>query len=171
MRPYSFSFTTLDTTSPAITSTNPVNNASGVPANTGITVNFSENVIQGPGYNNITLTDDQNNPVSVTKNVSDQTLTISPVNNLRTGAPISGTITATFDCALQSSSSVQIILSAGGTSKTFYGTASGNQLTVGYVGLVYGTNYMVTIPAGSIYSTNGASNDAITWTFTTQANP
>lgn len=79
---YSFSFTTKDKRSPSVKTTDPANKAAGVPVDKTLTVTFSENVLQGKTYNNISLTDTAENPVAFTKNLSGAALTIDPVADL-----------------------------------------------------------------------------------------
>lgn len=79
---YIFSFATKDTISPAIVNTDPANKDAGVPAVKTVTVTLSENVLAGDSYNNITFTDKKDNPVTFTKNVSGNILTIDPVDSL-----------------------------------------------------------------------------------------
>lgn len=79
---YSFSFTTKDRKSPAIKATDPANKATGVPVDKTVTVTFSENILKGDTFDNISLKDSAGNPVAFTKNISGAMLAIDPVAEL-----------------------------------------------------------------------------------------
>ncbi|HWJ03253.1 MAG TPA: Ig-like domain-containing protein, partial [Verrucomicrobiae bacterium] len=82
---YSLRFqTTADSTSPTVASTDPTDGAVNQPANKSITVTFSENILSGAGYDQITLAETGNpaNQAAVTKSISGKVLTITPVGNL-----------------------------------------------------------------------------------------
>jgi subtilisin family serine protease len=63
---YSSSFRTIDPTIPKVTSTDPVNGATGVPTNAAIMVNFSESTVRGPNFSAITISDNGGNSVPLT---------------------------------------------------------------------------------------------------------
>ncbi len=70
-----------DTTAPAVTSTSPANNAVNVPVNSSITVNFSENIVQGNYFNNITVKRSDNTSVTIYSTLSSGKLTITRSGN------------------------------------------------------------------------------------------
>ena len=81
-----YSFTTVaesegDTTPPALSGSQPINNAGDIPVNQTIILTFSEPIIQGTSFGTISL---QAGEVEVPLNVSfgRNTLTITPVTNL-----------------------------------------------------------------------------------------
>lgn len=74
-----------DPTPPAVVSAEPADGTVGVPVDKTITITFSEAVQQGSAYNNITLKDSSNNPVSFAKTINDLSLAIVPDNNLIDG--------------------------------------------------------------------------------------
>jgi subtilisin family serine protease len=79
---YSLNFRTMlppDTFPPAVVTADPADGTVNVPVNSVIRIIFSENVLQGGSYNSISLKDQNNNPVSLTKNLAGSTLTITPV--------------------------------------------------------------------------------------------
>jgi len=65
-----------------VTSTGPVNGATGVSLKPDITITFSENVEADTGYGGITLEDAGSNTVSISKNISGKVLTVTPDVNL-----------------------------------------------------------------------------------------
>jgi hypothetical protein len=71
-----------DTAPPTVASTDPANNATGVPVGKTITVTFSEDVQPGPAFDGISLKDAQGNAVAIAKNLSGRVLTIRPGANL-----------------------------------------------------------------------------------------
>ena len=83
---YDFAFTTtaatVDTTPPTVISTDPANNATGVPLDKTISITFSEEVNAGPRYFLITLKDAQGKPVALKRSISGKVLTIDPISNL-----------------------------------------------------------------------------------------
>jgi hypothetical protein len=78
-----FEITPPDTTAPNVTSVNPSNNAININPEKDIVVTFSENIIQGTNFNNITLTNN-NTPLNIALSLSGNQLTITH-NNLSTG--------------------------------------------------------------------------------------
>lgn len=52
---YTWSFKTVDTVPPIVSSTNPANGETGVPVDKIISITFSENVVKGENFNSITL--------------------------------------------------------------------------------------------------------------------
>lgn len=68
---------TVDTTAPRVDTTNPANNATGVPVNKTIIVTFSESVVEGVYFGDITITSG-GKTVSYTCELSDSTLTLNP---------------------------------------------------------------------------------------------
>lgn len=78
---YKMSFTTQpepDLTSPTVISADPSNYAVGVNLNQVIKVTFSENILEGPNYNGISLKSSSGSTVSATKNISGNVLSITP---------------------------------------------------------------------------------------------
>ncbi len=71
-----------DTTLPTVFSTDPRDEAIGVPVNKTITVTFTEDVQEGPQYAGISLVDDQNNAVTLQKSISGKVLTLKPASDL-----------------------------------------------------------------------------------------
>lgn len=67
---------------PAVVSTDPSPGAIDVPADRVISINFSEDIVAGAGYNLITVTDSDNNPVTIAKNINGSTLNVDPDVNL-----------------------------------------------------------------------------------------
>lgn len=73
----------VDGTAPSVIGpTDPENNATNVPVNKTITVNFSEDVVQGVNFNKIVLTDATGNMVACNMTLSGKVLTIDPIENL-----------------------------------------------------------------------------------------
>jgi len=160
-----------DQTPPTVLSTDPANNADEVPVNQVIIINFSEGVHAGSSYDSITVRDAADNPVSVEKSISGQTLTLNPAGGLVTGAPVSGTMRILFDIPVVDDDNVEILLTDGVNTITINGSISNNELSVPYGTLYYGTTYTVTIPAGSVRSSDyDTYNDEISWDFTTRNN-
>lgn len=73
---------TIDTTPPAVSSTNPQNNAVNVPGSKTITVTFSESIQEGTNYSNISLKDSHSNAVSTINSINGNVLTIDPASDL-----------------------------------------------------------------------------------------
>jgi len=65
-----------------VTSTGPVNGATGVSLKPDITITFSENVAADTGYGGIKLEDTGSNTMSISKNISGKVLTVTPDVNL-----------------------------------------------------------------------------------------
>ncbi|MDK2882750.1 MAG: hypothetical protein PWP58_1086 [Bacillota bacterium] len=94
---YTFTFSTQaapDTTPPVVASTDPGNNATGVPVNKSISVIFSEDVQEGPAYGSISVKDAAENVVAVTKSIAGKVLSIRPNANLAYGTKYTVTIPA-----------------------------------------------------------------------------
>jgi hypothetical protein len=68
--------------SPTVINTDPIDNATDVPADKTINVNFSEDIQLGDAFENIIIEDESENPASVSKSVYDNTLTLDPLSNL-----------------------------------------------------------------------------------------
>ncbi|MEW6183312.1 MAG: Ig-like domain-containing protein [Bacillota bacterium] len=82
---YTFGFTTLaplDTTVPVVVGTNPANQSTNVPNTQTIIVTFSENVTTGGSFDSITIKDESNNTVPMSKSVGGSTLTVDPDGDL-----------------------------------------------------------------------------------------
>jgi hypothetical protein len=71
----------LDTTTPQVSSSDPVSGASGVSLDKAIVVYFDEPIAQGGTYSSITLKDGLNNDVTFNGSISGSTLTIDPAGN------------------------------------------------------------------------------------------
>jgi len=69
-------------TLPAIASTDPAINATGVPLDKTISITFSKSIQAGPAYYNITLVDIQNISIGMTKSINGTLLTLDPSTNL-----------------------------------------------------------------------------------------
>jgi len=161
-----------DTAPPAVTGSDPAADATGVPLNKTVTVTFSEQVLEGGAYGQIVVRDEAGESVAVEKSVSGQTLTLDPVQDLKNGAPVGGTLKVAFDLDLNPAMVNGIEIAGGGVTRTVSGSVSGRELTAAYSGLSYGTTYTVTIPAGSIQSLEyGTVNDELSWSFTTTRQP
>jgi methionine-rich copper-binding protein CopC len=79
-----FSFTTeADTYGPTVSSTNPANGTSCVPASQTITVTFGENIQAGSSYESINLKDQYGNNTAFSKSINGQVLSIDPTSNLK----------------------------------------------------------------------------------------
>jgi hypothetical protein len=79
------SITKLIQTPPAVTSTDPLNNAINMPPNGAIAVTFSDNIVPGTNFGSIALTTG-GTPVSCSTGISGKTLTITPTSDLTGGA-------------------------------------------------------------------------------------
>ncbi|MHB1042659.1 MAG: Ig-like domain-containing protein [Eubacteriales bacterium] len=79
---YSFSFTTKGRKSLSVTATDPANKAAGVPVDKTVAVTFSENVLEGENFDNISLGDCAGNPAAFNKNISGSVLFLDPVEDL-----------------------------------------------------------------------------------------
>lgn len=76
-------FTTSATNQPpTIISTSPTNGATNVEVGNNVTVKFSEAILAGTNYGNITVKNSSGTVVEVTKTLSGDTLTINPNSNL-----------------------------------------------------------------------------------------
>ncbi|OPY57372.1 MAG: Cellulosome-anchoring protein precursor [Pelotomaculum sp. PtaU1.Bin035] len=161
-----------DIAPPVVTSTDPAENSVDVPAENNVTVIFSENIQPGSAYNNIIMKDAAGNTVFMDKSINGQTLTLHPLKEFNSCAPVSGVITVSFDMALCDTANVAVQLNGGGANRTIYGSASNNNLTAPYSDLTYGTFYTVTVPAGSVRSKDyDTYNDEVNWSFITRAAP
>jgi methionine-rich copper-binding protein CopC len=84
---YAINFTTIyntsDTTPPTITTTNPINNATGVSLTTPVTITFSENIVAGTNFSGIYVKNlTTGNTVSIaSKTIVGNTLTIKQTKN------------------------------------------------------------------------------------------
>lgn len=135
---YTFQFSTEDTAPPAVVSTYPANNATGVPVNSIITITFNENIQQGSAYDNISFTDVAGNNVTKLKEIVGKFLTITP------GSPGS----------LPESAGIPDL-----TTKS---------LKWYHYNLAPNTLYTVTIPAGAVKdSANNALGQTYSFRFTT----
>ena len=68
---------TIDKSAPTVSSTNPVNNANGVSLTSSIIIKFNENILTGVNYSKISIKNlSTGKTVSITKNISGNTLTI-----------------------------------------------------------------------------------------------
>ncbi|MFX4260915.1 Ig-like domain-containing protein [Pelotomaculum propionicicum] len=67
---------------PDVVATNPSPGATGVATDKVISITFSEDIAAGSGYDLITMTDSDNNPVTISKNINGSTLTVVPAANL-----------------------------------------------------------------------------------------
>ncbi|MDD2510381.1 MAG: DUF3048 domain-containing protein [Syntrophomonas sp.] len=72
-----------DNVAPEVVSTNPVANASEVPLNSAITINFSEPIKSGSNFSALRLLDKDGNTISLgKKSIVDNTLILEPLNDL-----------------------------------------------------------------------------------------
>jgi len=79
---YTFGFKTHpDTFPPVVSSTDPSGSATNIPVNKAITVTFSEPVLSGSAYSNITVKTG-GNTINTTRSISGKVLTIKPTGNL-----------------------------------------------------------------------------------------
>ncbi len=69
-------------TPPAVSSTDPANNATGVPVDKTIGITFSKSIQPGTAYDNIALVDSGNNSIAMTKSTGTTVLTLDPTTNL-----------------------------------------------------------------------------------------
>ncbi|HEY3374906.1 MAG TPA: Ig-like domain-containing protein [Candidatus Aquicultor sp.] len=90
---YTLSFTTQDTTAPAVSSADPVNGVTAVAVNKTITITFSEPIQVGTAYNSIALATG-GNAASITKSISGSTLSITPLGTLNYGVVYTLTVPA-----------------------------------------------------------------------------
>lgn len=77
--------TLVDAVPPAVTVTDPANNATEIPKEKTISVTFSESVQTGTAYNIITVKDANNALVSLNKSISGRVLTLDPISDLTYG--------------------------------------------------------------------------------------
>jgi methionine-rich copper-binding protein CopC len=90
-----WNFTTIDTIPPAVSSTDPANNSTKVAVNKTIKVTFSENVLKGNTFGNITLKNISNGKtIKITTSIKDNVLTIQPNDNLKHNTKYKVTIPA-----------------------------------------------------------------------------
>lgn len=72
-----------DNVAPEVVSTNPVANASEVPLNSAITINFNEPIKSGSNFSALRLLDKDGNTISLgKKSIVDNTLILEPLNDL-----------------------------------------------------------------------------------------
>ncbi len=153
---------------PVVTATDPAPGTTALPAGRAVSVTFSEDVLEGDAYNNIQLQDVAGNNVQVNKSITGKTLRLRPEASLAGGVPVNGTIVTSFDIPVKDDHSVSITLTGGGKVITLNGKVIDKQLSAPYSDLAYGTEYTVSIPAGSVQSLEyGTFNDEITWRFKT----
>ncbi|MBS3910181.1 MAG: Ig-like domain-containing protein [Actinobacteria bacterium] len=92
---YALSFTTQnDTTPPTVSSTDPANNAVEVAKEKTITITFSENILAGTAYETIAVKDTSSTAISLSKNIKDKVLTLTPAKDLALGMKYTVTIPA-----------------------------------------------------------------------------
>ncbi len=91
---YTTRFTTTKTTpiAPVVTSTSPVNNATGIPTNTTIMVTFNEPIIMGSGNIVLKLTNSPGTVIPATLSINDDTVTITPGVILKNGTQYTVTL-------------------------------------------------------------------------------
>ncbi len=83
---YSFTFitgTAQETAVPAVISTVPARDDTGVPLEQDISVTFNVYIQTGITYDNISVLNAANKPVAITKTINEDTLTINPKTNLK----------------------------------------------------------------------------------------
>ena len=83
----------VDKTAPAVTSSSPSKNATGVSTSASVIITFSENILQGSAFSNITLKKGSST-VSSTKTISGNKLTIKPSNSMSSSTTYTVTIPA-----------------------------------------------------------------------------
>lgn len=83
----------IDKTAPTVSSTYPTNNATGVSTSASISVTFSENILQGSAFSNITLKRGTST-VSSSKSISGNKLTIRPSSSMSSSSTYTVTIPA-----------------------------------------------------------------------------
>ena len=81
-------------TVPTVRSTDPLSNASAVPVNKTIKVTFTENVLTGSTYSDITLKNASGTAVTTTNSISGSVLTIQPSANLASNTSYTVTVPA-----------------------------------------------------------------------------
>ena len=92
---YTLSFTTQnDTTPPAVSSTDPANNAVDVAKEKTITITFSESILAGTAYETIAVKDTSSTAISLSKSIKDKVLTLDPTKDLTLGMKYTVTIPA-----------------------------------------------------------------------------
>ena len=91
---YTFGFTVLDNTVPAVTATDPLNSATGVARDSMITVTFSKNIQGGTAYESITVKDSKNTALPFTKSINGNVLTLDPTTDTASGTMYTVTIPA-----------------------------------------------------------------------------
>ena len=69
-------------TPPAVSSTDPANNATGVPVDKTIVITFSKSIQPGAAYDSIALFDSGNNSIAMTKSTGATALNLDPTANL-----------------------------------------------------------------------------------------
>ncbi|MHB8158849.1 MAG: S-layer homology domain-containing protein, partial [Desulfocucumaceae bacterium] len=74
-----------DSAPPVVSSSSPADGAFNVAVNSPVTITFNEAIQAGEAYNNISLTDANGVSVTLTKSISGNTLTLSPVTPLNNG--------------------------------------------------------------------------------------
>ncbi|MDD3652584.1 MAG: Ig-like domain-containing protein [Desulfotomaculaceae bacterium] len=74
--------TNSDTTAPAVSSSDPADGATGVAIDKTVAITFSEDIVAGDAYGQISLKDAGNNSVAITKSISGNVLSINPDANL-----------------------------------------------------------------------------------------
>lgn len=79
---YTWSFTTVDTTLPTVSSTSPANGATGVAINSVITATFSETMLSSAMNTDTFTVSDGSGAISGTVSYSDKTATFTPSNSL-----------------------------------------------------------------------------------------
>lgn len=168
----SFNESVSDVAPPSVSSTDPGNNAAGMPANKSISITFSEEIKEGSSYGSIVLKAASGTAIPVTRAVDGSRLVLTPVERLKSGSPVNGVISLTFDMEMVSGPNMSIQLTGGGDIRRISAGLSGKQLTAEYKGLAYGTAYTVVMPAGILKSRDyGTFNEEISWTFTTETAP
>ncbi|OPX86442.1 MAG: Cadherin-like beta sandwich domain protein [Pelotomaculum sp. PtaB.Bin104] len=79
----SFSTTAApDTTAPSVSSSDPVNGATGVAIDKTVVITFSEDILTGDSYEQISVKDGSNSDVPFTKSISGSVLSLDPSVNL-----------------------------------------------------------------------------------------